>query len=122
LFCVSCLCAALLFFYRRYVNPAAFDALPPAPHTLACFGAEIDIVSFRAGVVTHLPGLDRIRALPSFRRMELAVQPGAYIKATVDCFTRPGSVMLAHANEAVLLADCETIRVLEQEGLFVFAE
>jgi hypothetical protein len=30
--------------------------------------------------------------------------------------------MLAHANEAVLLADCETIRVLEQEGLFVFAE
>ena len=96
--------------------------LPMVPLRLACFGAEIDLVSFRAGVVTRLPGLDIIRAMPSFRSMELAVQPGSYIEATVDCFTRPGCVTLADVNEEVLLADCEAIRALEREKLFVHAD
>ena len=53
--------------------------------------------------------------------MELAIQPGMTQKPTIDCFTRPGSIQLAHEDPAILQADVEFIRGLEIEGLFDFA-
>ena len=70
------------------------------------------------GVVHGLPGVDVIRNLPSFQKIELAIQPGMEQKKTIDCFTRPGSVQLVHDDEAVVLQDYETIRQLEENGLF----
>jgi len=107
-----------------YVNPSAFDALPlvPGGGTLRKFGAEIDIVAYRDGVVTEIPGAVVVRTLPSFRKMELAVQPGTAIKKTVDCFTRPASVLLLHDDEATLLADVASIRGLERDGMFTFRD
>jgi hypothetical protein len=34
------------------------------------------MVSFRDGIIKSIPGVDVIRQLPSFKKMELAVQPG----------------------------------------------
>jgi hypothetical protein len=48
----------------------------------------------------------------------MMTQPGAYIRPTIDCFTRPGSVQLVNENEDELAKDYETIRQLEAKGLF----
>ena len=45
--CVSCSCFQVGCTLDVYVIPSAFDALPPKPGPLKCFGAEIDVVSFR---------------------------------------------------------------------------
>ncbi len=63
-----------------------------------------------------IPGVDAIRALLSFRRMELAVQPGMRVARSIDCFTRPGSVLLTHVDRAVLEKDVAVIRALEEHG------
>jgi hypothetical protein len=70
----------------------------------------------QSGVVTAIPGVATVRALPSFRRMELAVQPGMHQAITIDCFTRPGSALLMHADPAVLEQDVAAIRKLELGG------
>ena len=42
------------------------------------------LLSVPAGVVTDMPGLDDIRRLHSFRRLELFTQAGAAMRPTVD--------------------------------------
>lgn len=54
----------------------------------------------------------------SYRRCEMMTQPGAHIRPTIDCFTRPGSVQLVNENEDELAKDYEAIRHLEVKGLF----
>jgi len=104
-----------------YLNPSAFDALPMAPLALIKAGCEVFLVSRQNGVVQALPGVDKIRALSTFRKLELAVQPGMEQRCTTDCFTRPGSVQLAHEDPEVLAKDVATVRSLEIDGLFQFA-
>jgi len=105
-----------------YLDPAAFDALPMAPMELKKSGCEVFLVSRQDGVIAALPGVDTIRALPGFRKMGLAVQPGMAQKRTVDCFTRPGSVQLVADNDIALARDVAAIRALEIQGLFEFAD
>jgi len=106
---------------EAFLNPDAFDALPAAPMALNKAGCEVFLVARHDGMVSGLPGVDTIRALRSFRKMELAVQPGMRQRKTIDCFTRPGSVQLANEDEAALRGDVEIIRSLETQGLFEFA-
>ena len=104
-----------------YLRPDAFDALPQAPVALAKSGTEVFLVARQNGVLRGVPGVDAVRALDSFRHMELAIQPGMYQSATIDCFTRPGSVQLVHEDFGALTADVETTRSnLEIDGLFNF--
>jgi biotin carboxylase len=104
-----------------FLNPSAFAALPAAPSNLSKSGCEVFLVAQRNGVVKALPGLDTIRALPSFRSLGLAIQPGMTQKRTVDCFTRPGSVQLVNADAKQLEIDVAAIRQLEIDGLFEFS-
>jgi len=104
-----------------YLNPAAFDALPAAPMELKKSGCEVFLVSRQDGMISALPGVDAIRALPSFRKMGLAVQPGMAQKRTVDCFTRPGAVQLVAEDAVALAKDVAAIRQLEIQGLFEFS-
>ena len=71
--------------------------------------------------VKGLPGVDSIRGLASFRKVELAVQPGMHQAKTIDCFTRPGAVQLVNEDPTALAADVAAIRDLELNGLFQFS-
>ena len=102
---------------NAYLRPDRFDALPAEPQP-AKFGCEAFLVAYRKGLVLDIPGLEDIRALPSFRRIEMMTQPGATLLPTVDCFTRPGSVQLVSDTEEGLRQDYERIRALEHDGLF----
>jgi len=103
-----------------YLRPDRFDALPNEP-TLINHGCEAFLVSYANGLVVEIPGLDRIRDLPSFRRCEMMTQPGAVLRQTTDCFTRPGSVQMVSKTAGELQEDYEVIRQLEHNGLFHLA-
>jgi len=100
-----------------YLRPDRFDELPFEP-SLKKSGAEAFLVSLLKGTLKDIPGMEVIRSLSSFRKMELLTQPGSPLYPTIDCFTRPGSVQLVHVNAGDLMADYQVIRQLELDGLF----
>lgn len=102
---------------NAFLRPDRFDALPTEP-CLTKSGCEAFLVSYETGTLKDIPGLDTIRQLSSFRRMEMMTQPGAHFVPTIDCFSRPGSVQLVNATEEGLKKDYESIRSLEMDGLF----
>ena len=93
-----------------YVDPDAFDALPLQPTEMKKYGREVFLVARQNGVCASLPGVAEIRAMRSFRKLDMHVQPGSTVVPTIDCFTRPGSVQLVHEDEAIVLADHARIR------------
>lgn len=100
-----------------YLRPDRFDEIPFQP-TLLNHGCEAFLVSYQSGTIMDIPGIDKIRSLPSFRRCEMMTQPGAYLRPTIDCFTRPGSVQMVNKHGEKLAEDYEVIRKLEFDGLF----
>jgi L-amino acid ligase C-terminal domain 2 len=105
-----------------YVQPDKWDALPLQPVELLKEGREVFLVAHANGRVLSVPGVDVIRRMPSFRGLEMTAQAGSVLRQTVDCFTRPGAVQLAHADAAVLQADYDAIRQLEKQGLFELSQ
>jgi len=104
-----------------YLRPDRFDALPAAPRLLK-HGAEAFLVSHEIGTLKDIPGIPVIRNLTSFRRLEMLTQPGAFVRPTIDCFTRPGSVQLVNETADALQNDYDQIRKLEKAGLFDFLQ
>lgn len=102
-----------------YLRPDRFDALPSFPTLLNKQGAEVFLVSRQGGIVEGSPGVEEIRRLPSFRRLEIFTQVGARVVPTVDCFTRPGSVQLVSDAPGQLEEDYDHIRSME-EGRRIF--
>lgn len=111
--CVGCnqIDAAL----NSIIDADAFDELPAVPPSFKNNGREVFLVSKQEGVV-KVCNVEKVRRLKSFAKMELAVQPGSTISPTVDCFTRPGSIQLIHPDPAVVQADYDEIRRLEDAG------
>lgn len=99
------------------MRPDRFDALPARPILLKQ-GLECHLVSYFKGNLVEIPGIEKIKALTSFRRMELLIQPGMELPRTVDCFTRPGSIQMVADIVATLEEDYRAIRNLEKAGLF----
>jgi hypothetical protein len=59
--------------------------------------------------------------MESYVYLETGVRPGSIIDYTVDLFTGIGSVILMHHDPAVLEADVERIRRMEENNeLFTF--
>ena len=102
-----------------YIAPDQFDMLPFVPPPMRTFGREVFMVSYHDGVIAALPGVDAIRRLPSFAKLEMMCQPRSALRKTVDCFTRPGAVQLISDDQAAVEADARAIRALEKDGLFV---
>jgi hypothetical protein len=100
-----------------YLRPDRFDIIPSFPALLTKQGAEVFLVSNATGVVVATPGVDEIRRLPSFRRLELFTQVGSKILPTINCFTRPGSIQLVNELPGTLEDDYASVRDLEAKGL-----
>lgn len=77
-----------------YLRPDRFEAIPAQP-TLLQQGCEAFLVSYKSGIVRNIPGIDDLRELPSFRRLEMVTQPGSTVKPTVDSFSRYVHIMIA---------------------------
>lgn len=101
-----------------FFDANAFNALPQRPTSLKAFGCESMLVSYQKGVLVDYPGMKEIEAMPSYVSKMVHVHKGDLLEMTIDMFTTPGSVLLAHDDEDQLKKDYARIRELEYEGLY----
>ena len=95
-----------------------FEQLPTRPRRLKAHAREATLVSRHTGMLRAFPMLDAVRALPSYKSMELKAAPGDALVPTVDFLSTPGSVMLVHRDLAQVVKDYELIHTWEEEGRF----
>jgi biotin carboxylase len=104
-----------------YVNPARWEALPPAPLRMLKYGWETDMVNRHPGIIRGYPGEQILRSLASFRSLSWDVKIGDFAPLTKDLFTRPGCVQLIHESEEQVDKDFEAVHKLEEMGLFDYS-
>lgn len=101
------------------IAPEKHRALPSRPGRLMAHAREVTLVAREEGVLKGYPLLDKVRALPSFKSLEIKCQPGQRLARTTDFLTTPGSVMLVHASRAQVERDYDQIHEwCETPGLF----
>lgn len=99
-------------------RPYRFHRLPTRPPRFEGGSIEVCLVAHEAGVLAALPGLDAIRALPSYLCEEIKIEVGQNMPLTVDFLTTPGSIMLQGTDAAQLKQDTDAIHALCKKGLF----
>ncbi len=106
--------------YDAYMKPESWHQLPSSPSHLIKHVAEVFLVAKEAGMLRSIPGIEKIKQLQSFQNMYISAKEHKFVPRTVDCFSRPGSVQLAHSDPEVLERDYDFIRKLEYCGLLDF--
>ncbi|CAI5720303.1 unnamed protein product [Peronospora destructor] len=101
-----------------YLNAKAFERLPERPKKLKSYGCEAMLVSYETGKLAGYPGKEEVEKLPSTVSTVWFTHIGDELKATVDMFTTPGSVIMVHRDEDQLKRDYARIRELEHKGLY----
>ncbi|KAG5189900.1 ATP-grasp domain-containing protein [Tribonema minus] len=97
-----------------YLDHEAFDALPPAPLKLAAAGRVVHLVCHTAGTVAAVRHGAAIRALRSFRAMDVygAFGVGQRVSPTIDIRSDAGWVHLSHADAHVVEEDYRALVAL----------
>jgi biotin carboxylase len=101
-------------YLEREATPAGFDA----PYALRRQAMLCPLISNVTGEFAGLSFREELESLPSFQFADYLVEVGGPISLTVDCYTQPGIVFLAHEDPAVLEADYAQVRKLERDGLY----
>jgi len=65
-----------------------------------------------------MPGLEEIESMPSFIEKKMRHSEGVSMTPTIDAYTTPGCVLMAHEDKDILKRDYERIRELEKVGLY----
>jgi L-amino acid ligase len=76
------------------------------------------LISHVQGRFAGLRFKEELESLSSFQFADYFVEVGGAMPLTVDCYTQPGIVFLAHPDEATMENDYERIRELERNGLY----
>lgn len=76
------------------------------------------LISPASGIVAKTE-IHKIENLPGFAFMKTDIKEGMSIKKTVDLFTSPGLIILAHHDPLQVEKDYRAIRSLEEEGLIM---
>ncbi len=98
-----------------YVDSSSFATKASAPYALKKHALRVNLISHRSGKLKGFPGDEPIRALPSFFYLRWIKAPGMQIGPTVDYFTVPGFVALAHEDPAQLESDYAQVREWEEQ-------
>eukprot|EP00743_Colponemidia_sp_Colp-15_P006136 GILK01006595.1.p1 GENE.GILK01006595.1~~GILK01006595.1.p1 ORF type:complete len:424 (-),score=61.67 GILK01006595.1:211-1482(-) len=101
-----------------YINNELFNQVAGKPYVLKKTLLESFLISKKEGRLASSLVTDSIRSLPGFYSMTALVQVGEMINKTVDLFSSPGRVVLMHENEEVVRRGYESLRSLEQSGLY----
>jgi biotin carboxylase len=78
-----------------------------------CLSAKVDYC------ILNPKGLEAIRGLESFVRMQLTRRPEDVYPRTVNLITNIGQIHLAHVDPAVVERDTQILRQMEASGLFI---
>ncbi|MFF9631116.1 ATP-grasp domain-containing protein [Streptomyces fradiae] len=101
-----------------YLAPDAFLDRAGEPYRVERYVASIGLIAPRSGELVDYPLLPRVRDLESFHGLRTAVAPGGRLRRTVNDFTIPLLVDLAHEVEEVVRRDHGSIRQLDGEGFY----
>mmetsp|Transcript_5102 Transcript_5102/g.5800 ORF Transcript_5102/g.5800 Transcript_5102/m.5800 type:complete len:461 (-) Transcript_5102:652-2034(-) len=86
------------------------------------FGRTLDLVAYESKEVIGIPGIDFVKSLQSFHRINLFKNVGDVLDVTVDCNTTPGEVILIHDSLEQLESDYESIHNFLKSGFFALCE
>ncbi len=81
-------------------------------------GLAVMLISDVSGLVSQEMDFSLLKSLPSFHDLNVNIKPGKELKKTIDYSTCPGEIYLYSADRGQLYQDHETIRLLEQQGLY----
>lgn len=104
-----------------YLDPAAFAA-EPGRHRSHRHAAMAFLTAPVAGRLIDYPLLDEVRALDSFHRVHLGIEPGQQLPKTVDDATEPLMIGLVHDRAEVVEADLRVINYLDGPGFYRLAD
>ena len=104
-----------------YVDPDRFLARWKDDYVLIKHAGLVNMVSPAAGTLRGYPKMDELEALDSFLEVALATRPGEQVHRTIDDWTYPMRVYLAHDTESILVHDLTTARYLDGEGFYDIA-
>lgn len=93
-----------------------FTALHHEGYRLRKHASTVYLTSYRDGTLKRFTGEAALKNLPSFFHLSMRATDGGKIHKTVNYFTAPGIVSLAHPDRAVIEADYKTIREMERNG------
>lgn len=99
-----------------YLHPERFADLPLYPFAPKAFGKEVFLVNYRDGLVRDTPGADRIKAMQSFKSIDMGVKEGSRLHKTIDLFTMPGRAQLLHEDRDQVERDYLKIHLMLEEG------
>jgi L-amino acid ligase len=88
------------------------------PYQLRQHAMLCPLISHVQGRFAGLRFKEELESLPSFQFADYFVEVGGAMPLTVDCYTQPGIVFLAHPDDAAMQKDYERIRELERNGLY----
>lgn len=103
-----------------YLDPEGF-ARDRGRHRSHRHAAMAFLTAPAAGRLVEYPLLDQVRALPSFHRVHIGVNPGEQLPKTVDDATEPLMVGLVHDDPEVLSADLRAVNYLDGAGFYRLA-
>lgn len=102
-----------------YVDPQAFEAAADKPAEFVAEAICACLINRSSGKVRDFPGIEEIKALPSYYHHELFFRPGQQVGPTKDLFSATGWVLLANADRSQLEHDVESVYRVESEGRLV---
>ena len=107
---------------KSYVEPDNFKLIINKPLSLQKNLLIVMLISEVEGKIQSISQIDKIKTLPSFCDMHLSIKKDELIKKTIDLSSSPGYIFLVHENPEVIQEDYQTIRKLENNGLYDLAE
>ncbi len=108
---------------RAICDPTGFAAYTchNEPYVRLAHALCVSLISETHGTVRGTPGLDAIRALPSFADAIGFLTPGKQLVPTRDLVSTPGIVYLVSADREQIRADFATLRAMPMDGIFALA-
>ena len=101
-----------------YLHPERFAERYREPQRVAQHVVMAYLTSPLEGVLEEYPLLDQVRALPSFHREHIAVQPGEHLPRTVDDSTEPLMIGLAHPVAQIVADDFRAVNYLDGPAFY----
>merc|ERR1712194_265199 len=101
-----------------FVNPVLIFSIPEYPTELIEYVCNCDLVAYETGIVQDVPGLVLAKNLESFFKDSLYLKKDSLVVPTVDCFTMPGCIQLAHKDQSTVQRDFDFLHTLCRESKF----
>jgi len=108
---------------QSYCDPSALRAYATgnSPYQRRNHALCVSLISDRSGKVTGQPGLEAIKALPSFADAIGFLGPGKKLTPTRDLISTPGIVYLVSPDRAQINADYVALRAMPMSEIFDLA-